>query len=214
MEQRNDECDPLRLAELLCARLCHDLSGPIGAIANGAELLSDEPAGTAPSAEVMALLADSALTAGVRLRFLRTALGGGRAMLSHAELRAMTQSLFETGDASIALDWPDPGTPPFSPELARLLLNLLLLARESLPRGGQVKVHSARDPASLPMMVTAAGTGARPGPAANALASESLDGLDARAVQGYLAARLAEKLACTVRLDASEGSVCFTLHRL
>ena len=33
--------DDLILAELLCARLVHDLSGPVGAVANGAELLED-----------------------------------------------------------------------------------------------------------------------------------------------------------------------------
>jgi hypothetical protein len=33
----------LRVLELLTARLCHELSGPIAAINNGVELLIDEP---------------------------------------------------------------------------------------------------------------------------------------------------------------------------
>ena len=33
----------LRVLELLTARLCHELSGPIAAINNGVELLADEP---------------------------------------------------------------------------------------------------------------------------------------------------------------------------
>ena len=32
----------LDLASLLCARLCHDLTSPVGALANGLELLADE----------------------------------------------------------------------------------------------------------------------------------------------------------------------------
>jgi len=32
----------LQLAPLLCARLCHDLAGPFGAVNNGAELLNDD----------------------------------------------------------------------------------------------------------------------------------------------------------------------------
>ena len=32
----------LQLAPLLCARLCHDLAGPFGAVNNGAELLKDD----------------------------------------------------------------------------------------------------------------------------------------------------------------------------
>ena len=32
----------LRVAEMLCARLCHDLVGPVGAVNNGLELLEDD----------------------------------------------------------------------------------------------------------------------------------------------------------------------------
>ena len=32
----------LRVLELLAARLCHDLIGPVSAISNGVELLADE----------------------------------------------------------------------------------------------------------------------------------------------------------------------------
>ena len=31
-----------KLAEMLCTRLCHDLTGPIGAVNNGAEFLDEE----------------------------------------------------------------------------------------------------------------------------------------------------------------------------
>jgi len=34
--------DETRLAEMLCTRLCHDLTGPIGAVNNGAEFLSED----------------------------------------------------------------------------------------------------------------------------------------------------------------------------
>jgi histidine phosphotransferase ChpT len=34
--------EELRMAEMLCTRLCHDLTGPIGAVNNGAEFLSEE----------------------------------------------------------------------------------------------------------------------------------------------------------------------------
>ena len=33
---------PLRVAELMCSRLCHDLISPVAAISNGLELLGDE----------------------------------------------------------------------------------------------------------------------------------------------------------------------------
>jgi len=34
--------DPLDLAALLCSRVCHDVISPVGAIANGLEMLEDE----------------------------------------------------------------------------------------------------------------------------------------------------------------------------
>ena len=33
--------EALHLAELLCSRICHDLAGPVGAAAAGAELIAD-----------------------------------------------------------------------------------------------------------------------------------------------------------------------------
>ena len=37
-----DQAVDLRVLEMLAARLCHDLIGPVAAIGNGAELLADE----------------------------------------------------------------------------------------------------------------------------------------------------------------------------
>ncbi len=35
--------DPLRLAELLAIRLCHDLSGPLGTMMGALEMVADDP---------------------------------------------------------------------------------------------------------------------------------------------------------------------------
>ena len=65
--------DSLQLAELLCARICHDLSGPVGAAAAGAELFEDMA--PAPDPETMALVSGAASGAVARLKFFRAALG-------------------------------------------------------------------------------------------------------------------------------------------
>ena len=59
----------LKFAELLCTRLCHDLTGPIGAIANGAEFLSDE--GFDMQGQAIELISSSAAQAVSRLQFYR-----------------------------------------------------------------------------------------------------------------------------------------------
>ena len=57
--------DELRMAELLCTRLCHDLTGPIGAVNNGAEFLGDE--GFSMQGQAVELIISSAFSAVVRL---------------------------------------------------------------------------------------------------------------------------------------------------
>lgn len=63
----------LRISELLAARLCHELAGPITALTNAADLLS-EP-GSELDQETLALLDESAQRASNRLQFYRFAYG-------------------------------------------------------------------------------------------------------------------------------------------
>ena len=52
--------DPLRLAAVLCARLCHDLSGPLGALIGVIEIAHEEQA----DSETLALGEETAFEAG------------------------------------------------------------------------------------------------------------------------------------------------------
>ena len=72
----------LRVLELLTARLCHELSGPIAAINNGVELLAEEDLALAVDRpdpaflqDAVALVGDSARRARSRLQFYRFAYG-------------------------------------------------------------------------------------------------------------------------------------------
>src|SRR5437870_3911345 len=71
--QINFMSDGLKLAELLCTRLCHDLTGPIGAVNNGAEFLSEE--GFNLQSQAVELITSSAFSAVSRLQFYRMAYG-------------------------------------------------------------------------------------------------------------------------------------------
>src|SRR5258708_33740193 len=91
----------LRVIELLSARLCHDLIGPVAAISNGAELLADEEPEFVRDA--IALVGDSARKASTRLQFYRFAYGfsgGGLAGLMPHQLAA---EFFE--DTAIECDY-------------------------------------------------------------------------------------------------------------
>ncbi len=201
--------DVVGLAELLCARLCHDLAGAIGAVGTGAELLADDGMDGASAAEALALLASSAAAATNRLRFLRLALGSGGAPVAETQLLDLSRAfLAGAGGAglTVRLDWVGSGGGAWPVDAAKLLLNLVLLAQDCLPRGGVITVR-ARPEAQVLASLVAAGAGAVPGDAIAGLAAPGMAGLGPRSAQGYYSARLAARLGMAVRCTAEGGRV-------
>lgn len=149
----------VRLVELLCSRLCHDLVSPVGAIHNGLELLAEnEPE---MEKEILGLLSKSSAEASCRLRFFRVAFGyasGSMEALPLEEGRRLLAGFLKEG--RVALDWPGIETVasvPAAKGAVKLLLNMALIASEALPKGGTVSVMSDMDESILE--VTARGEG-------------------------------------------------------
>lgn len=203
----------MQLAELMAARLCHDLVGPIGAVANGIELLSE---GGTPDPEVTGLIAASARQASRRLQWFRIAFGTANALPGSAmmaETRRLAAGLFEEG--RVTLDWsaPDDALEAATTRPgAKLVLNLTLLALESLPRGGSVRVRFAVNN-GLSMSVIALGAGARvPDDIELALRpGAEVKDLTAKAVPAYLAARMAEAHGARLVHNTGTDRVDFTI---
>lgn len=138
--------DSLQLAELLCARICHDLSGPVGAAAAGAELFEDMD--QAPDAETLGLVAGAAAGAAQRLKFFRAALGPAASTPQTSKsLRELIEAYLDTqvsaASPGLVLSWPEP-PPTLDGPAARLMLNMVLLAKDALPRGGRIRVDLAQ----------------------------------------------------------------------
>jgi histidine phosphotransferase ChpT len=144
----------LAIAEVLSARLCHELISPIGAVNNGLELLDDEDGGFARDA--LSLVVVSARQAARRLQFYRLAYGSTAAPAEEAA-RAAVMGLFEDGKIEVA--WPTGNGVP--EPLRKLACNLLLTATETVPRGGQL-VLSLTPTAGIEVL--AIGEGARVAP--------------------------------------------------
>lgn len=133
----------IKLAEMLATRLCHDLTGPIGAVNNGAEFLDDE--GFDMQNEAVQLILSSAHEAVNRLQFYRQAYGrvgeSGEACLS--EKKKIALDFFSA--TKIKLDWPDSHTDAcgiaIGQKMSRLLLNLMVCAAAALIRGGTLSVR-------------------------------------------------------------------------
>jgi histidine phosphotransferase ChpT len=131
----------MELLEQVCSRLCHDMAGPIGAIRNGVELIS-EAEGTRGDDHALDLIGHSAEQGARRLRLFRLAYGrAGRDASSFADVRETARDWLDGGRTT--LHWPA-GHPEDKlaarPGLGRLLLNLVVLAVETIPLGGVVTV--------------------------------------------------------------------------
>jgi histidine phosphotransferase ChpT len=83
--------DIIRLVELICARLCHDLGGLIGTVGNALDMVTED-AGQGNEVLAFASSAASALTQ--RLRLMRTAWGPeSDAIKLSALVKLVTQAL-------------------------------------------------------------------------------------------------------------------------
>ncbi len=196
----------LRVAELLASRLCHDLVGPIGAVNNGMELIEDED----PSMidEALKLTATSAQQAANTLQFFRLAYGmaGGRVGGDLSELRDLVTRYLGSGKAS--LGWSVQTDPAGAPEsLGKLVLNMVALAAETLPKGGEVSVAVSPGATGLEVSVTAAGPGAKlreeTAPALNP--DVPVGDLTPRNVQGYFTRILARRAGSDLTVDTAQS---------
>lgn len=136
-----------RVMELLFARLCHDLIGPISAINNGVELVRDY--GDEMQGEALALIGESATKASQLLQFYRVAFGSARAVDgSGIEIEEGRQRTLDAlSSERVTIQWSDKeaeGDGEASRLTVKLILNLVLLGVEILPGAGEVCVEVKR----------------------------------------------------------------------
>ncbi|MGE0223706.1 MAG: histidine phosphotransferase family protein [Acetobacteraceae bacterium] len=187
--------DGLRLAEMICARLCHDMSGLLGTLHTALDMLEGDHR---DSDDPLAIARQNAGTLIARLRLLRAAWASNPDPLSLDRLKALVAGSPAAHRVTLDLSGLPPDT-VLSPPVARVALNLILLAGESLPGGGEIIVAgTARD-----LFVQIQGPGARwPAGTAGCLVDEATAAAavtNARELQMPLTALLAHGLG--VRLS-------------
>ena len=132
----------MKMTELLCSKICHDLISPIGAINNGLEFLQDDSSGMLD--EATRLIGGSAQQAADKLAYFRMALGAG-GMADQVEFGAIKE-LLETHalTKNMVIEWLGlvlADSSKIAKINGKLLLNLGLVAADCLPRGGKVMLH-------------------------------------------------------------------------
>ncbi|TCD15375.1 histidine phosphotransferase ChpT [Oricola cellulosilytica] len=203
---------PTDLASLLCSRVCHDIISPVGAINNGLELLDEGGADEA----AMDLIRTSARNASARLQFARIAFGAAGS--------AGVQ--IDTGDAETVareyirgekpeLSWS--GERAYLPKnKVKLLLNLILVANGSIPRGGTLDV-ALKDPNGTPSFtVSVTGKMLRVPPKFQELYDGAISGsvaeepIDAHGVQHYYTLLLAKESGMKLDIASDDEKIVFT----
>jgi len=190
--------EALDLAALLCSRVCHDLISPVGAIVNGLEVLEEEK-DEATKEFALDLIKKSARTASAKLQFCRIAFGAAGsagAQIDVGDAETIARGFLEDDKTKLAWNLPRALSPK---NRVKLLLNMLVIAGQAIPRGGRISVDPVGSGESMGFKVTAAGTNAKVPPAVPALLTGegSGEGLDAHRIQPFYAGLLAR--ACDVK---------------
>ncbi|WP_028032570.1 histidine phosphotransferase ChpT [Chelativorans sp. J32] len=193
------------LAALLCSRVCHDIISPVGAINNGLELLDE--GGT--DEDAMQLIRASAINASARLQFARIAFGAA----GSAGMQIDTGDAEAVATAFIRNEKPDlewiGGRALLPKNKVKLLLNLVLIANATIPRGGKLTVRLENLDTAPVFTINANGPMVRVPPKFLELhAGRQLEEpIDAHSVQFYYTLLLARETGMAVSIHASPEEI-------
>ncbi len=200
--------DPLDLAAVLSSRICHDVINPVGAILNGLEIMADEK-DAAMREDALDLIGKSAKAASIKLRYARIAYGASGsagASLDMGDAQAAAADLFN--DERTRLEWRVPRV-LLPKNKIKLLLNLLAIAAQGIPRGGALDVSGEIDGETCRYVITAKGSHARiPPHAVELIAGQSESGVvDAEGVRAYYAGLVARAANMTVAISLDGDTI-------
>ena len=200
--------EALDLAAMLCSRVCHDLISPVGAIVNGLEVLAEEK-DEETKTFALDLIKRSATTASAKLQFCRIAFGAAGsagAQIDLGDAESISRGFFEDDKTKLAWNLP---RVLLAKNRVKLLLNLLLVAGQTIPRGGQLTVNPIGEGESMGFKVSAAGINAKIQPAVAALLAgdDGGAGLDAHRIQPFYASLLAQASGVKVAMAMDGDTV-------
>ena len=126
-----EQTDALGLAGMVCARVCHDLAGTLGALTGAMDMVA-----SAPDAEALGLAQDCARELAARLRLLRAAWGADSEV---EDLAYLLPGLPNAGRLKVHLQ----AAVLEDDAVRQFAACLLLVAAAALPMGGSVWLGGA-----------------------------------------------------------------------
>ena len=200
------EPSDLELAALISSKICHDVISPVGAIYNGLEILGEDGD---PSARdyAMDVIRNVTMQASARLQFARFAFGAAGSAGAEIDLgtaREISEGFI--GDAKHQLTWSAP-TGFLPKNQVKLLLNLIAISVNALPRGGTIAVSIDEDLSSPVFIIECSGPRSRPPQHLPEIVAGDMPEIDAMSVQAYYTWRLANNVGAKIELEQSNETI-------
>lgn len=202
---------PTTLSAMLCARICHDLISPVGALGTAIEILDDD-SNVDMHEDALALVRTSSRQASAKLKFLRIAFGAAGSapgVIPTAEVIKLSNDMFADSKPDLVWNIDSDG---IDKNRARILMNLVMLAIQAAPRGGTVTVSRHGQGEEAKFVTVSEGPKVRLDAAvAKAIAGKvPEDGFDGRSIQPLYANLLARDIGGTIGASADETMIQFT----
>lgn len=179
----------IRVLELLASKICHDLVSPVSAINNGVELIED--IGGSVVDEAIKLISDSAGNASRRLRLFRMAYGraGSEGMIPVKDVKQTAEQFLSFSKSKLV--WSEQSVPAGTAEqtgFLKVLLNLIVLADELLPYGGEIMVGTSDSQSQTGCQLSISGKSVTYTPQMHDALNQqvSVEDLSPRTVQAYV----------------------------
>ncbi len=203
------ELDPLDLSAMLCSKVCHDVINPVAAMENGFQLL-DMDQKPESREEAMKLIRHSAEQATAKLKYARIAFGSSgspTAQVDVGDAGELGKQLFEP-DVTVEFSIPRTLLPK---NRVKLLLNMMLIAAGSVPRGGAMKVSPIGEGEKMGFTVSVAADRVRVQPVVESLlAGTPAEPVSAQTIQPFYTGVLAREQGMRVTLSADPTSATLT----
>jgi len=201
--------DDVELSELLAVKLCHDLSGPVGAVNNGIELLRE---GEGEFYDQAVDLADSsAKDAVARILFYRQAYGSANreSLVNPLFIQELSTNFFMS--SKVNFTWGDALLDAENARLingyvSKIILNLTLFVSKSLIHGGNVKIDIESDGDKCKILIRGEGKSVKFDPESEVIllgSGEEKLPVSVKNVQSYFISRILERAG--MELDISNG---------
>ena len=197
-----DQLSDLDLAALVASKICHDAIGPMTAIGFGLDVLDeDDDEEQRESAVGMIRKGVGQITA--KLQFARLAFGAAGSSgfeIDLLEARKVAEGYVES-DKKHNVEW-NSSVAAMPKNNVKLLLNLIVIAVSTVPRGGVITVSIEGDKDKPSITFKTAGEKARiPVGVMDLINGTQQEDVDARSIQPYFTGRVAKTVGATISMD-------------